>query len=251
LTARDRRSRSPLPALSLLSSLLLPLASLAGAPLPVRADTTAWNAASGLLPDQIPCPWTKVSNTSPPPAIQSGALVISTAAISGNTFYQQTQAQLAMPSDSLVVEGEVQYVSGTTTNSTRSPVAIQIEVSAFRGTVFFVGATEIFFNNGPTSRGGTATVATSDAMHLYRIVIVGTALRIYRDGVLKLTGSTFVDSVNGSFAGFPRILWGEASSLAFGTSHWSSLTHNAAPGPNCGVTATRSATWGAVKAIYR
>jgi hypothetical protein len=78
-----------------------------------------------------------------------------------------------------------------------------------------------------------------------------TALRIYRDGVLKLTGSTYVDSVNGSYAGYARILWGEASSLAFGMSRWLSFKHNAAPATGCGVTAASTSTWGTVKALYR
>jgi hypothetical protein len=77
------------------------------------------------------------------------------------------------------------------------------------------------------------------------------ALRVYRDGALILTGSTYFDNVNGSFAGYPRILWGEASSLAYGTSHWLSFTHNAAPGSNCGVTGSRRSTWGTLKSLYR
>ncbi len=218
---------------------------------PARALDTLWDASTGVLPDAMPCPWVKVTNTTPAPAFAGGALVLSTSNVAGNTFYEQTQSQLAIPVDSLVVEARVQYVSGTTSSSTRAPVAVEIEHSAFRGTVFFVGAGEIFFNSGPSTRGGTLTTPTADAPHLYRIVIAGTALHVYRDGVLALNGATYFDNVNGSFAGFPRILWGEASSLAFGTSNWFSFRHNAAPGTNCGVVATRGATWGRLKTLYR
>src|SRR5690349_18121412 len=131
-------------------SLLLALAARE----PARADVTLWHAASSVFPDQMPCPWTKVTNTTPAPAFSGGALVLSTAAVSGNTYYQQVSSALAMPPDSLVIETEIQFVSGGTSNSTRAPAAVEIEVSAFRGTVFFVGSGEIFFNNGANSRGG-------------------------------------------------------------------------------------------------
>lgn len=220
-----------------------------GAPA-ASALTSTWDAASGILPSQMTCPWTLV-NSGVGPSLAGGILSITTSAISQNTYYQQTQAQLAMPADSLVITWKTKFVSGTTTNSTRSSDAVQVEVTPFRGTVVFVGNGEIFFNSGPTTRGGTSSVLTSDAIHTYRLVIIGTALRIYQDGALRLTGSTFIDSVNGSFAGFPRILWGEASSLAFGSEQWTFFQHNAAPTNDCQTVSARTSTWGRVKAIYR
>ncbi|MBI3538955.1 MAG: hypothetical protein HY076_01620, partial [Candidatus Eisenbacteria bacterium] len=74
---------------------------------------------------------------------------------------------------------------------------------------------------------------------------------IYRDGVLILNASTHVDSSSGDFAGFARILWGEGSGFALGTSEWAYFSHNAAPGGSCGTTTTTTPTWGTLKTIYR
>jgi hypothetical protein len=217
---------------------------------PASAFTSTWDAASGILPSQMNCPWTLINN-SVGPVLAGGILSIATTANSQNTYYQQTQAQLAMPSDSLVITWKTKVISNSTSSTSRAADAVEVEVSPFRGTVVFVGNGEIFFNNGPTTRGGTAAVPTTDAIHTYRLVIIGTALRVYDDGLLKLTGSTFVDSVNGSFAGFPRILWGEASSLSFGSEQWTFFQHNASPGTNCQTVPTRTSSWGRVKSIYR
>lgn len=215
------------------------------------AFTSHWDAMSGIFPDQMTCPWTKVDNSTNEPQFQGGSLVLSTTSVETNMYYRQSGAQLSFPSDSLVVEFKVRYVSGATSSSARAPISVVLQPLACRGTGFFVGQGEIFFTSANVTRGGTAAVPTSDTAHTYRIVIVGgVTMRIYQDGVLKLTGSTYLDC--SVFSGAPNILWGEGSSLAYGTSEWVSFTHNAAPGGNCSVpTATAKGTWGGIKALYR
>ena len=145
----------------------------------------------------------------------------------------------------------MRFVSGATGNTARAPISVVLETSGYRGTAFFIGSGEFFFTSANLTRGGTATLPTSDALHLYRIVVVGTALRIYRDGALKLTGSTFFDNSSGAFAGYARIQWGEGSSLAYGTSEWTSFIHNAATATNCTVTPVRASSWGSLRRTYR
>lgn len=198
-----------------------------------EATTTRWDAASGLYPTQIGCPWTETNNTGVEPLIQGGALVISTSApVTNNTYYGQSS--ISIPT-ALVVEFRVKYVSSTSTESSRSAVALAIETEPYRGTLFFVGQDEIFFDSGNLTRGGTATVDTDDSQHTYRIEVdAGTnALRIYQDGILQLSGSTFFDNVSPAWAGFPRIEWGEGSSAAYGTSEWEFFQHNAGPAQCC------------------
>src|SRR5947208_11334855 len=85
-----------------------------------RANTSHWDAASGTLPEQMTCPWTKVNNTPNQPAISGGKLTISTNTTGGNnTYYSQglpSGGGITMPPDSLVVEFNVRYVSGATGN---------------------------------------------------------------------------------------------------------------------------------------
>lgn len=216
-----------------------------------HAGSTFWSAASGVLPNAIACPWTRQPATGAGPSIQGGALVISTITSSANEYYEQTGAQLAMPADSLVVEFQMQLLSGATSSGARGPANLVLEVAPYRGTAVHIGVGEVFYTSANLTRGASANVPTTDAVHLYRIVVAGTAVRVYQDGIRILTGSTFTDSSTGAFGGTARILWGEASSLAYGTSHWLTFTHNAAPGTACGLTAARAPTWGTLKMLYR
>lgn len=219
-----------------------------------HAFTTFWGPSSGLKPNEMPCPWTLVNNTPNAPQMANGVLTISTNTTGANsTWYQQTGAALLMPSDSLIVLFGVRCVSSGTSSTARAGVSLVLETSAFRGVGIFINTTEIFWDANTTTRGGTATATNNDVVHDYRVVVIlaTNAVRIYRDGTLILLGTTHVDSSSGDFAGFARILWGEGSSLALGTSDWAYFSHNASPGTACGTTAAPHPTWGGLKSIYR
>jgi hypothetical protein len=249
-----RPARTPAPS-RVAPSFLLAAVLLLSTSGVASAFTTEWSPSSGLLPNQIPCPWTLTNNTANPPTMANGKLTLATSVSNANNmFYSQTGAALAMPvsGDSLVVEFGMRLVSGSSGSSVRGPANLVLETSAFRGVAIHVGLGEVFWDNSSTTRGGTASVATTDAVHDFRVVVIIAtgALRIYRDGALLLLGSTHVDGVSGDFTGTPRILWGEGSSLAFGTSEWSYFSHNAAPGGTCGTTSDLHATWGELKIHY-
>jgi Putative metal-binding motif/Lectin C-type domain/Viral BACON domain len=200
------------------------------------STTVRWDAASGTLPSELSCPWTEVNNTASEPQIQNGRMTILTTAPTQNTYYIQSQGQLSIPADSLVLQFRVRFVSGSSLTSWRGPISIGIESPAEWGTDIFIDRREIFYLSANLTRGGTAPVVTDDALHTYRIVVAGTELRIYQDGLLRLHGSTFHGrSGDGFFAGYPRIDWGEGSLDAYGTSEWEYFQHNAGVpigGPN-------------------
>lgn len=109
---------------------------------------------------------------------------------------------------------------------------VQINPAPFVVVQLGIGVGQIFLNAGDLERGPVANVATTDAMHTYRLELSGTtagsAVKVYYDGVLTLTGSAYG---NPSALGSPVILWGEISTIARGTSEWEFVEQNAVPAP--------------------
>jgi hypothetical protein len=117
----------------------------------------------------------------------------------------------------LAIEFRVRRLDGSTTHVARAPIAVQFQLAPFIGNTFFVGDNEIFVLSGDLVRGQSAAVPTSDAMHTYRILVNGSSFAVHRDGIPTLSGTMFS---NPNFQPSKGILWGEASSLAHGTSDW-------------------------------
>jgi hypothetical protein len=71
-----------------------------------------------------------------------------------------------------------------------------------------------------------ATVATADAMHDYQIDVdtVSGAITVLRDGAPAVTGTMFTTPGDTTT---DRVLWGDISSVAYGTSVWASFSHDA------------------------
>jgi hypothetical protein len=142
-------------------------------------------------------------------------------------YYQAWGDDLAVP-DHITITSEVRVVSSTSfINSARSGAAIILTTAAGIGNILWLGNGEIFLLSGGLVRGATAAVNTVN-FHLYRIevsgVSSGSAIEVYQDNVLKLTGSLFTSP--GTFGSVPRVGFGEVSTIASGTSEWKSFTHN-------------------------
>lgn len=186
-----------------------------------------WDGASGQTPEQA-CPaWTLV-DTAPgaDPVLSNGVLTLSTAANAQDMFYMQTALTMPLP-DPVVIEARLEFVSGQSSLGNRGPVAIAVTTAPNMGTLFFVGANQIFLTGTGDVRGDTAAVDTEAAFHVYHIEITAAgAVTVRYDGTPTLTGTTY-PSVP-AFGPTPRILWGEGSIVAFGTEQWSSFRHNAA-----------------------
>jgi hypothetical protein len=179
------------------------------------------------------------------PSLGGGKLTISTSG-SGtqNVYYIQHGAQLVVP-DPLVIEFRARFVSGTSSEASRTGMGVQFQRDPYVVNNLFIQDGEIFVLAGNLTKGASASVPTMDAMHTYRIVLSGSSIEVSYDGAVKLTGQTFFDPAAQPDA---SIIWGEASGAAIGTSEWESFEHNAG---GCMPTPTRRYSWGKLRVLYR
>jgi len=97
------------------------------------------------------------------------------------------------------------------------------------GTIVAVGVDEILLMTGENSQCDSfisAAVAPDGALHTYRIEIAAAgSVSVFYDGALILSGQTYAGE--NDHGPEPRVMWGEGSSFAFGTSEWEYVRHNA------------------------
>jgi hypothetical protein len=182
-----------------------------------------YNASSGVFPESVCPPWTLFDSAAPEnPALSGGVLVIAT----DQTAEEIGYAQNALIPDPLVIEARMRLVSGSSTHASRAPAVIRFATAPSIGNAFYIGVDEIFLNTANLVKGPSAVVDTNDALHTYRLEVTAAGvITVFQDGIQKLTGATFFDTSHND--PFPRISFGEISSLAFGVSHWEFIRHNA------------------------
>lgn len=189
---------------------------------------SVWTAASGSVPDSA-CPvWSLAANDSVP-RLTGGVLRVRTGACGQNALYVQSGVAVSMP-DTVVVEARLRFGSGTECvgpcGHYRQGAGLAVTTANSVGVLFFVGNGEIFLTSAECGGTVSAAVATTDAAHTYRLVIrPGGAVTVFRDGVAALNGHTYTSTADHGAS--PRVLWGEGTSLAYGTSHWEWVKHNA------------------------
>jgi hypothetical protein len=194
---------------------------------PALAADAVWTAASGQLPEDACPPWILAGNVGAHP-LTAGGLALSTAACGDNVLFLQSGEAIAIP-DSLVVEGRLVLDAGSecvgVCGHQRQAAAICVTTAPETGVLSYVGPGEVVLTTANCGGALVAPVANGGA-HTYKLVIRhGSAVTLYFDGSPVLSGSTYVSPPDHGAA--PRVLWGEGSSFAFGTSHWQYLKHNA------------------------
>lgn len=208
--------------------LLLLVLLLAAPARPAAAFDSLWSASGGVLPDSLCPPWTRGAGGGASIQFAGNGLQIQTGACGANAYFFQKAPDIAMP-ETLVVEARVRFDSGTECTGPcghyRQAADIAITTGPHVGTLFFIGPGELFLTNGECAGITAVSAPTQDAAHDYRIVVRGTTVAVYQDGVYRLGGSTY--SSLSDHADAPRILWGEGSSLAWGVSRWEYFRHNA------------------------
>ncbi len=187
-----------------------------------------WQASLGLLPQDACPPWTAVVSDSAPTFV-GGALHVRTTACDRNTLYYQAGVDLQLP-DTIVVEARLRAAARSECvgpcGHFRDAAAILITTAPNVGTLVFVGVDEVFITNGECAGISSVLVDTDGAAHTYRVVVLPSGVvSVSYDGAPLLTGHTYTSIFD--HATQPRILWGEGSSFAFGTTHWESFRHNA------------------------
>ena len=189
-------------------------------------NASSWIASAG-LPSAACTAWTLVdTSAAKDPVIGGGLMTLATDANTENMYWRQDAADLITPA-TLVLEFQLRMIAGSSSNTTRAPSNVVIRYGApLRTAALHIGTTEAFLTSADLTKGQSATVATTDALHTYRVSIdtASHAITVSRDGSPIVTGTAYVE-LDG--AATKSIYFGEASNLATGSSMWGSVTHNA------------------------
>jgi hypothetical protein len=204
------------------------LAAIGFGAAPAGALESLWEASSGQLPEDACPPWTASIGDSVP-LIVDGSLRIRTADCPENAYYHQSGEDIAIPG---MLEVELKLRLETRGECVgpcghfRDAGFVGVTTAPHVGTALWVGDDEIFITNGECNGITSVAVDTKLTAHVYRILVDFTGeVTIEYDGTPVLTGHTY-HSTN-DYGSVPRIAWGEASILAFGTTHWEYVRHNA------------------------
>jgi hypothetical protein len=215
----------PIPALLVLG-VALALAGAAPRAEAAAAFNAEWTAASGAPPDSA-CPkWRWAANVGRP-VLAGGVLRLETGACGSNSSFWHSDTSFALP-DTFVVEARLRVQSYSECvgpcGSYRTGANLSVTTAPSVGVLFHIGAGQVFVTTAECGGKLAAAVPTTDAMHTYRLEVHGAQVRVFRDGALLLTSSTYASAADHGPA--PRVGWGEASSLAFGISDWEFVRHN-------------------------
>jgi len=158
------------------------------------------------------------------PALTATHLMLSTSAGGENISYGHFGAGLQFP-DPLIIEFRARFESGSWSTDSRAPLAVLFTTSPDVGNALYVRTGQIFLNVDNNIRGPTAALDTA-SFHTYRTEVTAAGVvEVFYDGALTLTGSVFISNSHNSAT--PRVVWGEVSTFAQGTSEWVFLRHNA------------------------
>jgi lysophospholipase L1-like esterase len=197
-------------------------------PTPGVQFTASYDASTGSTPD-LACPsWAWFSAGGPSqPSVSGGALRITNTTTKQPSGYQQPAPGQALTiPNPLVIEARMRLVSGTSTDATRGPASIGFTTSPNFGNGLQISNGQVFLNQSETQKGPSASVDTA-GFHTYRIEVTGGgAISVFQDGTFVLSGAEYTSAADAG--GQVRIEWGNGSNLAYGTSDWQFVHHNAA-----------------------
>jgi len=211
-------------------SVFVVVIGLFGGVLPSQAAIMVWDAYLGRLPTELTSAWDWVPPSSGEEAtMASGVLTIrSENNVADYVYFRQLDSDISMPNN-LWIEARARYVSGTDTTAGRTPMCILFTTEPNVGNSVWIGEDRIAVMTALWTEGATANVDTNDAFHTYRIEVdgisAGNTFRVYYDGAVTLTGTTFSDvTSHGSVA---RVVWGDGTKYEGGVSEWQYVAHNA------------------------
>jgi hypothetical protein len=187
-------------------------------------SSMSWAASELLLPS-ADCPtWTAIDTAPTNPSLAAAAVTLTTGANAENMGYS---AQPVIAGSLVRMRFRMQLISSVAAAPWRSGAAVAFTFGPlFRKNTLYIGPGEIFLLSAENTRGQAATVATADAMHDYQIDVdtVSGAITVLRDGAPAVTGTMFTTPGDTTT---DRVLWGDISSVAYGTSVWASFSHDA------------------------
>jgi hypothetical protein len=192
---------------------------------------STYDAGSGEFPYDGCAGWSPTTNPSTMAMLDNGELVLATTTQAENLSYTQASPAVGTPAQ-LVISFRMRLVSGTSDHNSRAPAIVGFVTSdEYRQALLLIEDGAIALTSAPNTRGPDVAVATSDALHDYRIEVDTSTgdIDVYHDAALVLEGVTYTDPNHRA----PIVYWGEISIRAFGESRWTFFQHNAlAMGPN-------------------
>lgn len=198
------------------------------------ADLNAlWEASSQVLPEAS-CPeWTLTENGSPsPPSFVGDSLALNTTIMTDDQYYSM-YSPVFVPTDTIIVQFGVRFVSGSTSNPPRAACAVSLSTGSNMGILFGINQDDIFLWSDVDVIGDEAAVDTDDSLHIYRLVALPSGdVSLYRDDSLTLVGSLFTDPGWGADVG---VTWGDRFSEAYSVSRWSYIGYQAVDADSDGV----------------
>lgn len=210
-------------------------------PVMMCCTDAGWDVTEGVTPDADCVPWALVDSGPMAPSLGSAGLAIATASNAQNQYYEQA-APTIDAGDHVQIRFRMQVTSSSAVEPWRAGTGVLFTFGPSREkNSLYLADGEIFLLSAENVRGMSASVPTSDAMHDYVIDVdrLTGSVSVSYDGTPTLTGNLFI---NPGDTTTDRILWGEVSNVATGSSVWESFEHDAWSG--CHV-----AAWAASDAV--
>ena len=196
-------------------------------------DVVDWNGSSGLYPDEITPQYSLFDTAINDPALSVGVLTLATNSDAELMGYSMNGASLAMPAAPQINFNMRMVSQSTSYPSLRTGAAVSITTQNNVGNVVYFGIDEVFFLTTGGTRGPDAVIDTDSGFHAYRIEVEGLSsgskISLFQDDSPVLTHVLVADS--GDYGNEPRIFFGNNTTVAHGTSEWTSFQHNAAAIP--------------------
>jgi len=187
-------------------------------------DGASWDAADGELPSAACASWESVATNTAAPVLSAGHITLTTAD-GENLAYRQRAPQLLL-ADHVQLRFRMRAVSSVSGAAHRTGAGVAFAFGPNRDkNTLYIGNGEIFLLSEENTKADSEAVATSDAMHDYVIDIDRTAgtVAVSYDGTPTLTGMLFTTP---SDTTTDYILWGDISSVGYGSSEWASFAHD-------------------------
>lgn len=182
--------------------------------------TVAYNAT--VLPASASPAWTKkTTGTANEVIIGGDTLIRSDTGGSGN-YLQYCRDTIGLSNTTgTTVEARVKIITSSVIGNTTGS-GIAISDGTRRGNVHIHSdGIEVFDSDGTTQRG-TYSMTTTDAFHTYRVTLVGTTMKVYVDGTLRVTAT-----LSGSSA-TNRIIFGTMNNHLTSEDHWKFVWYSSA-----------------------
>ena len=189
------------------------------------AETYVMDPTTGLYPDEYCQPFElSETGTSGSVDITEGGLVQIETTTASDTFYYKISGSDISIDNGLIIEAEVEVLSGSDNYSHRGVAGIGFTAVYEKRNVLYIEEDEAFLLSAPATRGDSVSIGSGS--HEYRIVVDSNevvSVFIDDEATASLTG-TLLSGYTGQNV---KISWGDLTDGEYGVSEWEYFKHNA------------------------